>query len=205
MNGELFLPGALIGLAIAAPVGPIGVLCIRRTLVDGQLAGFVSGLGAATADLIFGSVAVLGLAALADLMVGVSFWSRLLGGIFLCYLGLRTLRERPAAQPANTSARGLLGAYSSTLLLTLTNPASIILFVGLFAGLGAASEVKGYGEGFLLVAGVFVGSAGWWITLSGAVGLRRGRVTPAALRWVNIAAGVIILGFGVVALVSLAV
>ena len=205
MNGELFLQGALIGLAIAAPVGPIGVLCIRRTLVDGQLAGFVSGLGAATADLIFGSVAVLGLAALADLMVGVSFWSRLLGGIFLCYLGLRTLRERPAAQPANTSARGLLGAYSSTLLLTLTNPASIILFVGLFAGLGAASEAKGYGEGLLLVAGVFVGSAGWWISLSGAVGLLRGRVTPAALRWVNIAAGVIILGFGVVALISLAV
>lgn len=205
MNGELFLQGALIGLAIAAPVGPIGVLCIRRTLVDGQLAGFVSGLGAATADLIFGSVAVLGLAALADLMVGVSFWSRLLGGIFLCYLGLRTLRERPAAQPANTSARGLLGAYSSTLLLTLTNPASIILFVGLFVGLGAASEAKGYGEGLLLVAGVFVGSAGWWISLSGAVGLLRGRVTPAALRWVNIAAGVIILGFGVVALISLAV
>ena len=205
MNGELFLQGALIGLAIAAPVGPIGVLCIRRTLVDGQLAGFVSGLGAATADLIFGSVAVLGLAALADLMVGVSFWSRLLGGIFLCYLGLRTLRERPAAQPANTSARGLLGAYSSTLLLTLTNPASIILFVGLFVGLGAASEAKSYGEGFLLVAGVFVGSAGWWISLSGAVGLLRGRVTPAALRWVNIAAGVIILGFGVVALISLAV
>ncbi len=205
MDGELFLRGALIGLAIAAPVGPIGVLCIRRTLVDGQLAGVVSGLGAATADLIFGSVAVLGLAALADLMVGVSFWSRLLGGSFLCYLGLRTLRERPAAQPANTSARGLLGAYSSTLLLTLTNPASIILFVGMFAGLGAASDAKGYGEGFLLVAGVFVGSAGWWISLSGAVGLLRGRVTPAALRWVNLMAGVIILGFGVVALGSLAV
>jgi len=205
MDGELFLRGALIGLAIAAPVGPIGVLCIRRTLVDGQLAGFVSGLGAATADLIFGSVAVLGLAALADLMVGVSFWSRLLGGSFLCYLGLRTLRERPAARPANTSARGLLGAYSSTLLLTLTNPASIILFVGMFAGLGAASDAKGYGEGFLLVAGVFVGSAGWWISLSGAVGLLRGRVTPAALRWVNLMAGVIILGFGVVALGSLAV
>lgn len=205
MDYGLFARGALIGLAIAAPVGPIGVLCIRRTLADGRLAGFVSGLGAATADLIFGAVAVLGLTALAEVIAGVSFWTRLVGGLFLCYLGLRTLRERPAERPATARGRGLAGAYASTLLLTLTNPATILSFAAVFAGLGAASLARGSGDALLLVGGVFVGSALWWLTLSGLTGLLRARVTPEALRWVNIAAGAIILGFGVAALGSLVV
>ncbi len=205
MDVNLFVRGLLIGLAIAAPVGPIGVLCIRRTLADGQLTGFVSGLGAATADLIYGSVAVLGLTAMADLLVGVSFWTRLVGGLFLCYLGVRTLRERPAERPAEATARGLAGAYASTLLLTITNPATIIAFAAIFAGLGAVSLAQGYAEGLLLVAGVFTGSALWWLLLSGATGLLRARVTPQALRWVNVVAGAIIVGFGVVALGSLLV
>jgi threonine/homoserine/homoserine lactone efflux protein len=204
VDGTLFLRGALIGFAIAAPVGPIGVLCIRRTLAGGRLMGFVSGLGAATADVIFGAVAVLGLTALADLLVGVSFWTRLLGGLFLCYLGWRTLRERPAERPAAASAGGLAGAYTSTLLLTITNPATILSFAAVFAGLGAASGARSYAEGLLMVAGVFAGSALWWLTLSGAVGALRGRLTPGALRWVNVGAGVIILAFGALALGSLA-
>lgn len=203
MELGLFARGALIGLAIAAPVGPIGVLCIRRTLADGRLTGFVSGLGAATADLIYGSIAVLGLTALADLLVGVSFWARLAGGLFLCYLGVRTLREVPAERPAEASARGLAGAYLSTLLLTITNPATIIAFAAVFAGLGAAAAATSYADGMLLVAGVFTGSALWWLILSGVTSLLRSRVTPRALRLVNIAAGLIILGFGVAALGSL--
>lgn len=203
MDYALFARGVLIGLAIAAPVGPIGVLCIRRTLADGQLAGFVSGLGAATADLIYGTVAVLGLTALADLLVGVSFWTRLLGGIFLCYLGLRTLRERPAERPAAVDGRGLAGAYLSTLFLTLTNPATIIAFTAIFAGLGAGSLYRGYGEGLLLAGGVAAGSTLWWLMLSGAAGMLRTRVSPQGLRVVNIAAGLIILGFGLLALGSL--
>lgn len=207
----LFARGALIGLAVAAPVGPIGVLCIRRTLADGRLAGFVSGLGAATADLIYGVVAVLGLTALAELLVGVSFWTRLVGGLFLCYLGMRTLRERPAVsaadakrlRPAVATARGLAGAYASTLLLTITNPATIIAFAAIYAGLGAASAAGTYAEGLLLAAGVAAGSALWWLLLSGVTGMLRSRVTPAALRWVNIVAGLVILGFGVAALGSL--
>ncbi|NWF80951.1 MAG: LysE family transporter [Chloroflexi bacterium] len=204
MDLGLFVRGALIGLAIAAPVGPIGVLCITRTLRDGRMAGFVSGLGAATADLIYGTTAVLGLTALASVLVGVSFWTRLLGGLFLCYLGLRTLREPPAERPAAAGGRGLLGAYASTLALTLTNPATIIAFAAIFAGLGAGSTAHSYGEGMLLASGVAVGSALWWLTLSGGVGLLRTRLTPQALRWINRGAGVIILGFGVVALWSLA-
>jgi threonine/homoserine/homoserine lactone efflux protein len=211
MESGLFVRGALIGLVIAAPVGPIGVLCIRRTLTEGRLAGFVSGLGAATADLCYGAIAVLGLTALADLLTGVSLWARLIGGIFLCYLGARTLLERPAgsrdeAQPLPTaaaSARGLLGAYGSTLLLTITNPATIISFAAVFAGLGASSRASTYGDGLLLVGGVFVGSALWWLLLSGAVGLLRGRLTSRGLRWVNVGAGALIAGFGVAALLSL--
>jgi threonine/homoserine/homoserine lactone efflux protein len=193
----------LVGFAIAAPVGPIGVLCIRRTLADGRASGFVSGLGAATADLIYGSIAALGLTAVADLLGGISLWTRLVGGIFLCYLGGRTLLEAPAERPAEARARNLLGAYASTFALTITNPATIISFLGVFAGMGAASGVADYSDALLLVAGVFSGSALWWLLLSGGVSLLRSRVTPSVLRWVNRVAGLIILGFGVAALASL--
>ncbi|RRR78255.1 MAG: LysE family translocator [Candidatus Viridilinea halotolerans] len=201
----LFIRGALIGVAIAAPVGPIGVLCIRRTLAEGRLTGLVSGLGAASADLLYGMIAVLGLTALADVLVGVSMWTRLLGGLFLCYLGLRTLREAPAERPAEAQGRGLAGAYFSTFLLTLTNPATIIAFTAIFAGLGAGSLYRGYGEGMLLVVGVAVGSALWWLTLTSATSLLRTRMTLRMLRWVNLGAGLVILGFGIAALVSLVV
>lgn len=204
MNYELFARGALIGLAIAAPVGPIGVLCIRRTLADGRLTGFVSGLGAATADLCYGLIAVLGLTALADLLVGVSFWSRLIGGLFLCYLGVRTLLARPAEQPTAVNGHGLLGAYLSTLFLTLTSPATIIAFTAIFAGLGAGSVADSYLEGVLLASGVSVGSALWWFFLSSTTSMLRSRITPERLRWVNVIAGLIILGFAVLALGSLA-
>jgi threonine/homoserine/homoserine lactone efflux protein len=179
------------------------VLCIRRTLADGRLAGFVSGLGAATADLCYGLIAVLGLTALADLLVGVSFWSRLIGGLFLCYLGLRTLLARPAEQPTAVNGRGLLGAYLSTLFLTLTSPATIIAFTAIFAGLGAGSVADSYLEGVLLASGVSVGSALWWLFLSSTTSMLRSRITPELLRWVNVIAGLIILGFGVLALGSL--
>lgn len=196
--------GALIGFVIAAPVGPIGVLCIRRTLSDGRAAGLAAGLGAATADVIYGAVAALGLGAVAAALDGVSLWMRLLGGLFLCYLGLRTLAERPAERPAEARASGLAGAYASTFLLTITNPATILSFAAVFAGAGAGATTSGLGEGLLLVAGVFAGSAAWWLLLSGGVSLLRGRITPAVLRWVNIGAGALILGFGVAALGSLA-
>lgn len=204
MDVGFLLRGLLVGFAIAAPVGPIGVLCIRRTLADGRMTGFVSGMGAATADMIYGTVAALGLTAVADLLAGVSLWTRLLGGIFLCYLGVRTAREVPADRPATAAGtRGLLGAYASTFALTITNPATIIAFAAVFAGMGAASGVSGYGDALLLVVGVFSGSALWWLLLSGGVSLLRSRVTPGALRWVNRSAGLIILGFGAAALASL--
>jgi threonine/homoserine/homoserine lactone efflux protein len=199
---EIFalLRGMALGLAIAAPVGPIGVLCIRRTLADGRLMGFVSGLGAATADATYGAVAAFGLTLVSSLLLSLRLWVHLLGALFLCYLGLRTALARPATQPAGASGKGLLGAYVSTLALTLTNPATILSFAVVFAGLGLAGGTVTLAA--LTVLGVFSGSALWWLLLSTGVSLLRGRFTPGAMRWVNRLSGAVLVGFGIVALVT---
>lgn len=195
---NLFLEGVVIGLAVAAPVGPIGVLCIRRTLADGRASGFVSGLGAATADAAYGSVAALGLTFVAASMVGAEAWLRLVGGIFLLVLGVRTFLSRPSERPAAAGKDDLPGAYASTLVLTLANPATILSFAAIFAGLGAGSV--GGSSAALLVVGVFLGSALWWFVLSGATSLFRTKLSVGGLRWVNRISGVVLAGFGVLAL-----
>src|SRR5688572_12269534 len=129
---EFMFKGLLIGFSIAAPVGPIGVLCIRRSLADGRQVGLATGLGAATADAAYGAVAGFGLTAISSFLVGQRLWLGLLGGIFLCYLGFRTFISRPAEQTAETRSGGLASAYLSTLLLTLTNPMTILSFVAVF-------------------------------------------------------------------------
>jgi threonine/homoserine/homoserine lactone efflux protein len=207
------LRGLLIGLSIAAPVGPIGVLCIRRTLAGGRVYGLVSGLGAATADAFYGSVAGFGLTFLSSFLIEQRFWLRLLGGLFLCYLGIRTLLAQPAEQAAAAKSNNLAGArkrfgpkagaYASTLLLTLTNPTTILSFAAIFAGLGLASVSGSYLSSGLLVLGVFLGSALWWFLLSGGVSLFREKLGTRQLRWVNRLSGITILAFGVLALASL--
>jgi threonine/homoserine/homoserine lactone efflux protein len=198
---RLLLRGLVIGFSIAAPVGPIGVLCIRRTLADGRVFGLLSGLGAATADAIYGCIAGFGLTLVSDFLVDRQVWLRLVGGAFLLYLGVKTFLSKVAEGAASATGTGLAGAYASTLLLTLTNPMTILSFVGVFAGLGLA-ESDAVGAG-LTVLGVFLGSALWWLTLSGVVGLLRERVGRGLLRWVNRISGAVIAGFGVFALLSL--
>lgn len=189
--------GALFGFAIAAPVGPIGLLCIQRTLNGGQLHGLVSGLGAATADALYGCVAAFGLTVIAAFLVDQRLWLGMVGGAFLCYLGLRTFLTRPAVQTVKDHSANLLGAYLSTLVLTLTNPMTIFSFIAIFAGMGLASQQGDFWAAAALVLGVFWGSAAWWLLLSGSVALFRSRFTPTALGWVNRTAGVVIVGFGV--------
>jgi threonine/homoserine/homoserine lactone efflux protein len=196
---SLFVEGVVIGFAVAAPVGPIGVLCIRRTLADGRASGFVSGLGAATADAAYGAVAALGLTFVTSLLVGAEAWLRLVGGVFLVFLGVRTFLFRPAERPTVAGKGDLVGAYASTLVLTLTNPTTILSFAAIFAGLGAGSA-EGSFAALLLVPGVFLGSALWWFVLSGATSLLRARLSAGGLRWVNRVSGVVITAFGVVAL-----
>lgn len=203
MPASFVIRGLILGFSIAAPVGPIGVLCIRRTLAEGRIFGFVSGLGAATADMCYGAVAAFGLTAVSSLLVGQSIWIRLIGGIFLCYLGIRTFLSKPAQQAASTGKYNLVGAYASTLLLTLTNPTTILFFIAIFAGLGLATTGGSYSASAQLVLGVFLGSAFWWLLLSTGVGLLRSRLDLRALRWVNRLSGVILLGFGTLALLSL--
>ncbi len=195
------IQGFLIGFAIAAPVGPIGILCIRRTLADGRLTGFVSGLGAASADMCYGAVAAFGITALRDFLTSQQHLLRILGGIFLLYLGLRALRSKPSTNQAATQERsGLIGAYLSTLGLTLTNPATIISFTFIFVGLRLAQRNGGFLTPALLVAGVFLGSAAWWLLLSGLVGLLRERFGATWMRWVNRVAGIVLCGFGLAAM-----
>jgi len=200
----IVLRGLLIGFAIAAPVGPIGVLCIRRTLAAGQLVGLASGLGAATADAFYGAVAGFGLAFISSFLLSQQLALRLIGGAFLLCLGARTFLAHPAGQAAAAQGRGILGAYLSTLLLTLTNPTTILSFVAIFAGLGVASATRSYLTAALLVLGVFCGSALWWLVLSSGVTLFRQRVSAHGLAWVNRVSGIIIGGFGLAALASLA-
>lgn len=204
MDVPCFARGLAIGFAIAAPVGAIGLLCIRRTLADGRLVGFVSGLGAATADAFYGAVAALGLTAISSAIIAQQSTVRLVGGLFLCYLGLRTALNQPALDANPGAARGLPAAFGSTLALTLTNPTTILSFAAVFAGLGLGTTATDRGSAILMVAGVFCGSALWWLLLSGTVGFFRRALTPARLRWVNRLSGALLVGFGVLSLVSLA-
>lgn len=204
MDGGLVARGFLLGFAVAAPVGPIGVLVIRRTLALGPRAGFVSGLGAATADAGYGCVAVLGLAAVTHLLVANADWLRGGGGLFLCWFGIRTLLARPASPgEAGGPPGGLWTAYGSTLLLTVTNPMTILSFAAAFAGLGLAGGVSGPAAGIPLIAAVFLGSMCWWALLSGIVGLLRGAIGVRALHAVNWSAGLLLLGFGLAAVAGL--
>jgi threonine/homoserine/homoserine lactone efflux protein len=200
MSGFL-LRGLIIGFSIAAPVGPIGVLCIRRTLADGRAAGFISGLGAATADAIYGSIAAFGLTFISRVLMGQQVWLRVIGGAFLLYLGVRTAMARPVEQAAGAGSIGRLGAYATTLFLTLTNPMTILSFAAIFAGLGLG-QAADYASAGVLVSGVFLGSAAWWLILSAGAGAFRSRLRARGLAWVNRISGGIILAFGVLAILS---
>jgi threonine/homoserine/homoserine lactone efflux protein len=205
---NIFLQGLLLGFSIAAPVGPIGVLCIRRTLAGGRLHGFVSGLGAATADGCYGLVAAFGLTALSGALLAWQTPIRLLGGLFLLYLAARIFLTPPPrdAAPSDSPAPkigGLAGDYFSTFFLTLSNPMTILSFTAIFAGLGLAARAGNFNDSALLVAGVIAGSAAWWLTLSLGVGLLRARVTPKVMVWINRASGLVIAAFGLAALISL--
>jgi threonine/homoserine/homoserine lactone efflux protein len=202
VDAGLLLQGVILGFSIAAPVGPIGVLCIRRTLAEGRAAGLVSGLGAATADAVYGGIAGLGLGFVSDMLIGRQTWLRLIGGVFLIYLGVATILSRPAEPAAPAAPNRLAGAYASTFLLTLTNPMTILFFAGVMAGVGVGSAAGGYATVAVFVVGVFAGSALWWLTLSGIVGVMKGRMDARALVWVNRVSGVIIAAFGVLALAS---
>jgi threonine/homoserine/homoserine lactone efflux protein len=219
MTWEFFLKGFVIGFAIAAPVGPIGLLTIQRTLADGWRSGLATGIGAATADAAYGAVAAFGLTAIAAFLLDHRVALQAGGGAFLCVLGARTFLREPAPVPAAGEPRRARRAYLSSVFLTLTNPATILSFIAVFAGAGLARAAGAWAGAALMVAGVFLGSAAWWLVLvgftdawrqgstfnrllgggrfSGAVmaGYAAGTGLPQ-LRWINRISGALLAGFG---------
>ena len=201
---DTLIRGLLIGFSIAAPLGPIGVLRVKRTLAEGHASGFSCGLEAASADAVYGSVAALGLISTSSFLVDYQPWLRLVGGVFLLYLGSKTFLQRRTERKTKKdgSSSVLAGAYATTFFLTITNPLTILSFAAIFAGMGVAETSADYAAA-TLVAGVFSGSGLWWLFLSGGVSLCRSKLRTGTLRWVNRASGTIILGFGVIALLNL--
>lgn len=199
MEIHYFIKGLIIGFAIAAPVGPIGILCIRRSLVQGKQYGIVSGLGAATADAVYGMIAAFGLTVVSNFLIDQKFWLQVIGGCFLCYLGMQTLRSKPSEKPANVQGGNLLKAYTSTLFLTITNPMTILSFVAIFAGLGLSMEQSNIIFSILLVLGVFGGSVFWWVLLSTGVSFFQEKLNLKSMVWINRLSGLILLIFGLAA------
>ncbi|MDE2612316.1 MAG: LysE family transporter [Burkholderiales bacterium] len=192
----MFFDALWIGLAIAAPVGPIGLLVIQRTLDHGRTLGFVTGLGAAVADALYGAVGAFGVTALIRALQSVRVPLAIVGGAFLLWLAWRTWRQVPATRAAQVAERpGLAGAFAGTLVLTLSNPATIFSFIAVFGALGARADAAAPGSAGVMIAGVFAGSALWWLLLSSVVAALRQRVPARALRVVNAVSAIGLAGF----------
>ncbi len=199
MDLSFLIRGLVIGFTIAAAVGPISLLTIRRTITHGRVYGLASGLGVASADASYGAVAAFGLTAITSILVGARTVFALVGGAFLIWLAVRIIRARPEAAAAETDDRpGLAPAFLSIYGLTMTNPMTILSFGGIFAGLGLAG--RGVTEAALLTVGVFLGSSLWWVLLTAVVGRIRARMTPTVLVWINRISGAVVLAFGATAI-----
>lgn len=193
----LFLKGLAFGFVLAATVGPMWVLCLRRTLAHGAVAGLASGMGIAVADGLYGAVAAFGLTAVSGFLLEHQYWISLVGAAFLLWLGFKTLLAEPPALAApgeGEVAGSNVAAFLSTLGLTLANPPTILAFAAIFAGLGLTSG-SDYASATLIVLGVFLGSASWWIVLAAGAGWLRVRLGARFLRGINIVSGVFILAF----------
>jgi threonine/homoserine/homoserine lactone efflux protein len=196
MDLDLPLRGLAAGLIIAAPVGPVNVLCIRRTLEKGWKSGIVSGLGAALADTLYGAVAGFSISLVIQFVVREEFWIRLIGGILLMGIGAAYYCKAPVSleEGKDGSANSDL---VSALLLTVTNPTTVLSFLAVLATLGLGRHRPLWQTSFL-VAGIFCGSMAWWTILASGVNLLRGKVTDSGMRWMNRVAGIAIGAFGLV-------
>jgi threonine/homoserine/homoserine lactone efflux protein len=202
MDWLLVLQGLAIGFALAAPVGPIAFLCVRRTMAEGRLSGLVSGGGAATADAIYGFAAAFGVSLLSDFLAAHGQGMRIVGGILLCLVGVRTFLTKPAMEKKTIRWHGLVGNYFSALLLTLTNPMTFVAFAAVFATIGAGG-LRGILEtAGTATAGVFLGSLLWWTVLVLGVNAVREKFTLQRLFLMDRIAGALITALGLVYLIS---
>jgi threonine/homoserine/homoserine lactone efflux protein len=203
MPAFLLIQGLLIGFVVAIPVGPLGLLCINRALALGPLCGLFSGLGVATADAVAAGIAALGITLISSFLVEHQTVLRLVGGIFLCYLGCRIYRTRPGGHLPARNVSGLFSAYATTFILTLSNPVTILSFVAIYAGWGVHSLRDHYFSAAILTLGVFCGSALWWIVLFAGLTLFHDFFDARRLALIHKISGTIIAGFGLIVLLSL--
>lgn len=204
MEIPLFLRCVGIGFAIAAPIGPVGLMCIRKALADGRPAAWMAGLGAALADTVFGAVVGLSLGAVSHFLADFGTVLKLLGGLFLVGIGLHTWRQAAVAlETEEAKGPGAWRDFLSTFAITITNPGTMMGVAGVFVGLGAAAQPVGLAQSWQLVAGVFVGSALWWAVLTEMTILVRARFTPERMRTFNHVSGALLMLLGLGALISL--
>jgi threonine/homoserine/homoserine lactone efflux protein len=198
------LKGLILGFSVAAPVGPVGILCIHRTIHKSYASGIFTGLGAATADLIYGLIAGLGLSLISDFLISLKIWLQIGGLIFLFYLGIKILLKRKTASHVDKNLqKSLFKDYAATFILTVTNPLTILFFMAVFSGMGLGEMQKGSQWELLLIPGVFLGSCFWWLLLSGLSYKLKKRINGAFLRWVDYVSGFCLIAFGIGILVKL--
>jgi threonine/homoserine/homoserine lactone efflux protein len=202
MDLTFFLKGIAIGFIMAIPIGPIGIMCIRKTLTEGRLSGLIIGLGAATADLFYGCVAAFGLTVISDTLTDQRIWIRIAGGALLFFLGVKTFRAHPKDPKLKTTGSGRLRSYLTVVFLTLTNPLTIFAFIAVFAAFGLGDGLSFFSAA-ILVAGVFIGSCLWFLLLSSGTILFRKKLDLVGLKWVNKIAGILIIISGLIIIGSL--
>lgn len=203
MEMGLLFKGIVIGVVIAMPVGPVGTLCVQRTITQGRINGFLTGLGATIADVVFGFIAAFGLTAVSNFLIDQQDWIRLLGGIIICLIGLQVYSLDTRGEINQIQSPNLLSAFGSAFLIAITNPITIITFVIMFAGLGLAGSNSQYGAAGLTVFGVFLGSSLIWLLVWGMSLILSERFAFGRTKWMNKIAGILIFTFGVAALLSL--
>ena len=203
MDLALPLPirGLIIGLTIAAAVGPITLLVIRRTIDHGGLYGFASGLGVATADATYAGVAAFGLTAITSLLVSGHVLLGIVGGAVIAFMGYRTMISRPTGPAPDAERPGMVGAFASIYALTMTNPLTIVLYAGVFAGIGLVAG-SSFADAAVITVAAWLGSTLWWVILCSFVAWVRGRVSTRAMLWVNRISGAALVAFGIVAVLS---
>ncbi|MBM7855089.1 threonine/homoserine/homoserine lactone efflux protein [Desulfohalotomaculum tongense] len=203
MTFDFFIKAAIAGLLLSVPIGPVNLLCIRRTLVKGRIIGLVTGLGASSADSFFAFISAFGLSFIVNFFEREEAVLTIGGGILLCLLGIRTFFAVPKDQSSKYVSRGLFSAYVSSLLLTLANPVTIIAFTAIFASFGVDNESRTFSFSFMVALGVFTGATLWWVALSSVVSLFRNKFNNNGIIWMNRISGVLITIFGIITLLRL--
>ena len=202
MTIDYFIKGFIIGFSVAAPVGPIGLLTVKRTLTEGRTSGFITGIGAATADSVYGAVAGFGLTAISTFLLTQAYWLKLLGGLFLIYLGVNSFIKQTSTKEANLKSKGLFNHFFSTFVLTVSNPSTILSFLAIFASIGIGSIKISYISSLTVVIGVFIGSAFWWLILSSLVNYFKSKITNRKLMILNKLSGLLLISFGLFSIFS---